>query len=1083
IRPQVPREIIEMCSICTTVTPNEPQVWLGKDKAFTFDNVFDENSQQHEVYETCVKHLVEGCLEGYNATVLAYGQTGSGKTYTMGTGFDIEGKPNEKGIIPRAVESLFTGIRNRQNEALNNNQPCPEFKVNAQFLELYNEDIIDLLADERTKHSQIKVHEDASGGIYTLGATAKVVSNVDNTLQCLKKGALSRSTASTQMNTQSSRSHAIFTLYIKQQRVVTLDSALPERESNECNGDGDLPEHEFETLTAKFHFVDLAGSERLKRTGATGERQKEGISINSGLLSLGNVISALGDKTKRATHVPYRDSKLTRLLQDSLGGNSRTLMIACISPSDRDFMETLNTLRYANRAKNIKNKVVANQDKSSQIIVALRREIQQLQLELMDYKQGKRIIGEDGRECVNDMYHENTMLQSTINNLKTRVKALQDTNERLVTRNTELLLEKESGQWINSGENKSDISEIVQRYLREIEELRTKLIETEEMCAILRKQKAVNRLSMSPYSATAVAIAGHYEIGAEAESCSVEDVISEARKDISKLKKASKTLNKTIKENENQDTNGNDLSEDNQSINGDEVEESEESSNDESDDDEKANESEIELVELTNEISVKEKLIFELEKSQRKLNTLKQHYEDKLMQLQTKIHAIESERDQVLAKLTCGGNQANEKEAKKIRSEYEKKINSLQSEMKKLQIAKKEHAQAMRNQAQYENQLKQLKTDVAEMKKQKVKLLIKMKEESQRHREQDLRATKKIAQLSKQERVKDAKIRNLEIEKNRARAMLKRKDEEVNALKKRIKPMSDKVAGRVGHSSRSNGSSARRALPFSPRATKHKWQILEQNISKLILNKQTIALHEKQMERFLHQRDQVSHALEKAVKKFQSLKLNGCSEYELKEVSEEIDSYDTNIGYLNQNINECQSTIMQIEDGKDESELIDLNTFLNTAVADDIKYMFDKVLAMAVNQSLLAAQREEEKKEFELKYKQSIDTSLIQETLLHHVLETSLNQDAELVADDFNACSEISESVDKNNYDSTFNAQQDFGITREKSRRRTKTPQELFSIENKFDLRDDPMTKSLVNPIALASINELHRVPSAPSLK
>lgn len=144
----------------------------------------------------------------------------------------------------------------------------------------------------------------------------------------------------------------------------------------------------------------MAGSERLKRTGATGDRAKEGISINCGLLALGNVISALGDRSRKALHVPYRDSKLTRLLQDSLGGNSRTVMIACVSPSDRDFMETLNTLKYANRARNIQNKVVINQDKSSRTIQLLRQEIQQLQLDIMEYKQ---------------VIYNDTILVSTVN--------------------------------------------------------------------------------------------------------------------------------------------------------------------------------------------------------------------------------------------------------------------------------------------------------------------------------------------------------------------------------------------------------------------------------------------------------------------------------------------------------------------------------------------------------------------------------------------------------------------------------------------------------------------------------------------
>ena len=262
--------------------------------------------------------------------------------------------------------------------------------MTAQFLELYNEEIIDLLSDDKTKSYNIKIHEDENGSIYTVGTTGITIKSPEKALQCLHKGTLSRQTGSTNMNAQSSRSHAIFTIFIKQQRIIEIENGhLMETESEtNLHNEIELKNQEFETLSAKFNFVDLAGSERLKRTGATGDRAKEGISINSGLLALGNVISALGDKNKRALHVPYRDSRLTRLLQDSLGGNSRTLMIACISPSDRDFIETLGTLRYANRAKNIRNKVVANQDKSSQTISILRKQIEQLELELQEYRQG-----------------------------------------------------------------------------------------------------------------------------------------------------------------------------------------------------------------------------------------------------------------------------------------------------------------------------------------------------------------------------------------------------------------------------------------------------------------------------------------------------------------------------------------------------------------------------------------------------------------------------------------------------------------------------------------------------------------------
>lgn len=226
----------------------------------------------------------------------------------MGTGLDIGGNVIEKGIIPRAVEHLFDGIKKRQEEAKSRGLPPPEFNINAQFLELYNEEVIDLLSEEKTKHSQIKIREDADGGMYLMGATTRPVNSVDECIYWLKQGALSRTTGATQMNAQSSRSHAIFTLHVKQLRVVPIEDEMStddvdDKENQQLVSNQQPIKSECETLTAKFHFVDLAGSERLKRTGATGDRQKEGISINSGLLALGNVISALGDKSKRAKYL------------------------------------------------------------------------------------------------------------------------------------------------------------------------------------------------------------------------------------------------------------------------------------------------------------------------------------------------------------------------------------------------------------------------------------------------------------------------------------------------------------------------------------------------------------------------------------------------------------------------------------------------------------------------------------------------------------------------------------------------------------------------------------------------------------
>nr|CAD2159985.1 unnamed protein product [Meloidogyne enterolobii] len=432
IRPQNAREMAAKEKICVFISQDEPQITIGRDKSFTYDFVFSDQSTQEGVYNKCIHNLLAGAFDGYNATVLAYGQTGSGKTYTMGTSFDVNQFNLDTnitaGIIPRAALHLFEGMEERKLAAKTNGAVEPTFELNVQFIELYNEEIIDLLSDGRSRNT-IRIQEDhIRNEIGLKGATWKSVKSALDVMTALKAGSLNRTTAATNMNQQSSRSHAIFTIRIKQSRVVPIEENEDDSPKQQTT--------ELEVLHAKFHFVDLAGSERLKRTGATGDRAKEGISINSGLLALGNVISALG--SGKVTHVPYRDSKLTRLLQDSLGGNSRTLMIACASPCDVDFIETLNTLNYANRAKNIKNKIVVNQDKSSKLITELRTRIAILESQLLEYQsnksfkvitelrdrvaflesqlleyqQGKRLLNGDEEALLNDQYTDKLLYGS-----------------------------------------------------------------------------------------------------------------------------------------------------------------------------------------------------------------------------------------------------------------------------------------------------------------------------------------------------------------------------------------------------------------------------------------------------------------------------------------------------------------------------------------------------------------------------------------------------------------------------------------------------------------------------------------------
>nr|XP_008001053.1 kinesin-like protein KIF21A isoform X14 [Chlorocebus sabaeus] len=1096
IRPQLAKEKIEGCHICTSVTPGEPQVFLGKDKAFTFDYVFDIDSQQEQIYIQCIEKLIEGCFEGYNATVFAYGQTGAGKTYTMGTGFDVNIVEEEQGIISRAVKHLFKSIEEKKHIAIKNGLPPPDFKVNAQFLELYNEEVLDLFdttrdIDAKNKKSNIRIHEDSTGGIYTVGVTTRTVNTESEMMQCLKLGALSRTTASTQMNVQSSRSHAIFTIHVCQTRLcpqIDADSATDNKiisESAQMN--------EFETLTAKFHFVDLAGSERLKRTGATGERAKEGISINCGLLALGNVISALGDKSKRATHVPYRDSKLTRLLQDSLGGNSQTIMIACVSPSDRDFMETLNTLKYANRARNIKNKVMVNQDRASQQINALRSEITRLQMELMEYKTGKRIIDEEGVESINDMFHENAMLQTENNNLRVRIKAMQETVDALRSRITQLVSDQANHVLARAGEGNEEISNMIHSYIKEIEDL---------------------------------SVAGKEDN---------TDTDQEKKEE----KGASERENNELEVEESQEMSDHeDEEEEEEEEEEDDIEGGESSDESDSESDEKAN-YQADLANITCEIAIKQKLIDELENSQKRLQTLKKQYEEKLMMLQHKIRDTQLERDQVLQNLGSVESYSEEK-AKKVRSEYEKKLQAMNKELQRLQAAQKEHARLLKNQSQYEKQLKKLQQDVMEMKKTKVRLMKQMKEEQEKARLTESRRNREIAQLKKDQRKRDHQLRLLEAQKRNQEVVLRRKTEEVTALRRQVRPMSDKVAGKVTRKLSSSDAPAQdtsssaaaletdasrtgvqqkmripvarvQALPtpttngtrkkyqrkgltgrvFISKTARMKWQLLERRVTDIIMQKMTISNMEADMNRLLKQREELTKRREKLSKRREKIvKENGEGDKNVANINEEMESLIANIDYINDSISDCQANIMQMEEAKEEGETLDVTAVINACTLTEARYLLDHFLSMGINKGLQAAQKEAQIKVLEGRLKQTEITSATQNQLLFHMLKEKAELNPELDALLGHALQDLDsvplENVeDSTDEDAPLNSPGSEGSTlssdlmklcgevkpKSKARRRTTTQMELLYADSS-ELASDTSTGDASLPGPLTPVAE-----------
>ncbi|XP_060645846.1 kinesin-like protein Klp98A isoform X2 [Drosophila nasuta] len=329
---------------------------------WSFDAEDSHFATQEQVYSDLGNDVVDCAYEGYNACVFAYGQTGSGKTFTM------MGTPNNPGLIPRICEELFARMKVGQESGTG-------YRTHASYLEIYNERVKDLLAAQSTGHA-LRVREHRSLGPYVENLSQHAVSDFEEIQECIARGNAHRTTASTNMNDTSSRSHAIFTITFVQ--AVFMN---------------DMPS---ETVS-KIHLVDLAGSERANATGATGQRLKEGAHINKSLVTLGSVISALAEQTsaahmhnstslattpnsgtKRVLYIPYRDSILTWLLKDSLGGNSKTIMIAALSPADCNYSETLSTLRYANRAKNIINKPTVNEDANVKLIRELREEINKL---------------------------------------------------------------------------------------------------------------------------------------------------------------------------------------------------------------------------------------------------------------------------------------------------------------------------------------------------------------------------------------------------------------------------------------------------------------------------------------------------------------------------------------------------------------------------------------------------------------------------------------------------------------------------------------------------------------------------------
>ncbi|ORX97653.1 kinesin heavy chain [Basidiobolus meristosporus CBS 931.73] len=335
---------------------------------FTFDRCFGPTTSQQELFEYGILQTVDDVMNGYNGTVFAYGQTGSGKTHTMMGDMESE---EFKGIIPRIVETIFKSIHNSPSTI--------EYTVKVSYMEIYMEKIRDLL---NPKNDNLPIHEEKNRGIYVKDLCEVYVSDLNEVYEVMNRGGSARVVSFTNMNAESSRSHSIFMIVINQKNLQ----------------DGSLK-------SGKLYLVDLAGSEKVGKTGASGQTLEEAKKINKSLTALGMVINALTDG--KSTHIPYRDSKLTRILQESLGGNSRTTLIINCSPSSYNDAETLGTLRFGMRAKTIKNKAKVNQDLSPAELKAM---LKQSKAEALTFKQyislleGELVIWRSGGTVPEEKY-------------------------------------------------------------------------------------------------------------------------------------------------------------------------------------------------------------------------------------------------------------------------------------------------------------------------------------------------------------------------------------------------------------------------------------------------------------------------------------------------------------------------------------------------------------------------------------------------------------------------------------------------------------------------------------------------------
>lgn len=740
IRPLVSTEIEQDCQNSINVIPENNQLHIiGRDKSFTFNHVFKTDTTHEEFYDSAVKNMIPNIFKGkkklqcfksiffsvsiniseldrliyyyfifvylitgYNVTILAYGQTGSGKTYTMGTNYSGE---EITGVIPRALHDVFTTI-NEKNDWT--------FKVSVSFMELYKEQLYDLLASDKQRKDCIVDIREENKEIKIMGITEKEVKTADEALDMLLKGSQGRATGATAMNNQSSRSHAIFTVSIHQQK----------NDDPSC------------ATSAKFHLVDLAGSERSKKTGATGERFKEGVNINRGLLALGNVISQLGENGGN-NFIPYRDSKLTRLLQDSLGGNSMTLMIACVSPADYNLDETLSTLRYADRAKKIKNRPIVNQDPKTAEINRLQAMVKELKMTLLG--QGTVFscppehteLAEKNRELQKKlrqlMEKFNTSLINTMC-MNERGELAENAKEQLCIGLSKIL--EEFSMFLKNENISDDHRNTLENIYHKLSEL---LVHQKKIDA-----EIINHLSCAP-------IPSFLEKSQNLSSSDLTDDDLDNHSEILTIDLDEEHAVHTLRQAER----------------------------------------ESEVHSINRALALKEELVLQL------LNNASEFSEQtkEIQEMENEIKKLQMEKEQLIKTVeTVHANNASAKLAETRR----KKLMELERKITELTKKCVEQSRIIKSKEKSDSQVKNLASEIQSLKQTRVKLVREMRKEAEKFSQYKMKREREIHKLKDQDRKRQNQIVRMQTQHNKQQIVSKRKMEEACAIIKRLKETMEK---------------------------------------------------------------------------------------------------------------------------------------------------------------------------------------------------------------------------------------------------------------------------------------------------